>query len=217
MNAELRARVEAWIADDPDPATKAELQKLLADDAEAELADRFQGLLQFGTAGLRGLLGGGPHRMNRAVVIRATAGLCRYLLKTVPDAKERGVAIGYDGRRKSDVFARDAAEVVAGHGIKALMFDHVVPTPVLGYAVVRSHAAGGIMVTASHNPPDYNGYKVYWGNGAQIIPPHDDGIAAEIGAIESIADVARAEGSSLVTTFEPDSAGNAGGVPVPVG
>lgn len=204
MNADLRARVEAWIADDPDPDTKAELQRLLDEDAEAELADRFQGLLQFGTAGLRGLLGGGPHRMNRSVVIRATAGLARHLLETTPDAEERGICIGYDGRRKSKRFAQDAAEVVAGHGIKARVFDHVVPTPVLGYAVVQTNAAGGIMVTASHNPPDYNGYKVYWGNGAQIIPPHDEGIAAEIAAVESIADVTRAEGSELVVTFGED-------------
>ncbi len=204
VNAELKAQVEAWIADDPDPKTREELQALLNEGAEDELQDRFKGLLQFGTAGLRGLLGGGPHRMNRAVVIRATAGLCRYILETVPDAKERGICIGYDGRRMSTQFAKDAAAIVAGHGIKARVFDHVVPTPVLGYAVVRTNAAGGIMVTASHNPPDYNGYKVYWGNGAQIVPPHDTGIAAKIGAIESIADVAREDESALVETFGAD-------------
>lgn len=187
----LRQKVEAWIREDPDPATRRELEELLAAGAEAELRDRFQGLLQFGTAGLRGLLGGGPHRMNRAVVIRATAGLCTYLERTVPDAAERGVAIGFDGRRMSRQFAQDAAEVVAGFGLRAHVFDHVVPTPLLAFASLRVGAAAGIMVTASHNPPDYNGYKVYWGNGAQIIPPHDEGIAACIAALGALDDIPR--------------------------
>ncbi len=185
----LRQRVEAWIREDPDPRTRQELEDLLAAGAEADLQDRFQGLLQFGTAGLRGLLGGGPHRMNRAVVIRATAGLCTYLKRMVPNATERGVAIGFDGRRMSRQFAQDAAEVVAGFGLRAHVFDDVVPTPLLAYASLRVNAAAGIMITASHNPPAYNGYKVYWGNGAQIIPPHDEGIAAciaSLGSLESI-------------------------------
>ncbi|MEM9071983.1 MAG: phospho-sugar mutase [Myxococcota bacterium] len=193
----LRAQAEKWASEDPDPITKAEIQKLLETGDREALEDRFQGMLQFGTAGLRGLLGAGPHRMNRSVVLRATAGLAAYVLREVEGAKERGIAIGFDGRRMSREFAKDAAEVIAGFGIQPLIFEDVVPTPLLGYAVVQSNAAAGIMVTASHNPPNYNGYKVYWENGAQIIPPHDAGIAAEIAAIEAIADIPRAEGKAV--------------------
>ena len=148
---------------------------------------------EFGTAGLRGLLGAGPNRMNRKVVLRATAGLCAYLLQTTPGVAERGVCIGYDGRRLSRQFAEDAAAVVCGMGIAAHAFQHVVPTPVLAFACLDRNAAAGIMVTASHNPPDYNGYKVYWGNGAQIIPPHDEGIAAAIAKVGSTDTIARAD------------------------
>jgi len=203
IDASLRQQVEAWIREDPDPATRRELQELLDTGAEAELRDRFAGTLRFGTAGLRGLLGGGPHRMNRAVVIRATAGLCTYLLRTVPDAAERGVAVGFDGRRMSRQFARDVAEVVAGYGLRAHVFESVVPTPLLAYASLRVNAAAGVMVTASHNPPDYNGYKVYWGNGAQIIPPHDEGIAACIAALGPLREIPRVprEQSAKVLPF----------------
>jgi len=204
---DLRAVAEAWAADDPDPTTKEEAAALLAAADVDGLRDRFQAQLQFGTAGLRGLLGAGPNRMNRKVVLRATAGLCAYVLETTPDAKERGVCIGFDGRRMSREFADDATRVCAGMGLKVRTFDHVVPTPVLGYACLQTNAAAGIMVTASHNPPAYNGYKVYWGNGAQIIPPADTGIAAAIdaiGSVESIAtmelDAAREAG--LLTTFD---------------
>jgi phosphomannomutase len=186
---ELRREAEAWRVDDPDPDASAEIARLLAEGAEDELRDRFRGSLEFGTAGLRGLLGAGPNRMNRKVVIRATAGLCAHLLETTPEAAARGICIGFDGRRMSRTFADDAAMVAAGMGIRVRTFDHVVPTPVLAFACRRYKAAGGIMITASHNPPDYNGYKVYWGNGAQIIPPVDAGIAhaiAKVGDVGSI-------------------------------
>jgi phosphomannomutase len=186
---ELRETARAWASDDPDPSTREELERLLHEGASAELEDRFAGSLQFGTAGLRGLLGAGPNRMNRKVVLRATAGLCRYLLETTPDAAARGIAIGYDGRRLSREMAEDAATVVCGMGMRAYTFEHVVPTPLLAFTCLETNAAAGIVVTASHNPPDYNGYKVYWGNGAQIIPPHDEGIAAriaQVGAVDTI-------------------------------
>ncbi len=192
----LRAAVESWRADDPDPETRAELGRLLEAGAVDELRDRFVGPLAFGTAGLRGLIGGGPNRMNRKVVLRATAGLCAYVLAHVEGAADRGICIGFDGRRLSREMAADAAEVAAGMGLKVYAFDEVVPTPVLAFACLETRAAAGIMVTASHNPPDYNGYKVYWENGAQIIEPTDAGIAAaiaEVGALDSIARRSRSD------------------------
>jgi len=181
--AELARRAEAWRRADPDPGTARELERLIASREERdqeELLDRFAAALEFGTAGLRGVLGGGPNRMNRAVIRRTTAGLARYLKAKVPDVAARGVVIGRDGRRMSAEFAEDTARVLAAEGIPALVLPALAPTPLTAFATVHLGAAAAVMVTASHNPPEYNGYKVYWGNGAQIIPPHDTGIAAEI-------------------------------------
>ena len=172
-------RAREWLAEDPDAGTRAELEALIERGGD-ELARRFHGKLEFGTAGLRGVLGAGPQRMNRVVVRRAPAGLADYLLMEVADAGRRGVVIGYDGRHGSQVFAEDAARVLAGRGIRAYLSTTVLPTPVTAFAVLDRGAAAGIMVTASHNPPEYNGYKVYWKNGAQIIPPHDGGISNAI-------------------------------------
>ncbi len=191
MNPELRAAAQRWCNEDPDPETRDELRALLDAHDEAAIRDRFGSMLEFGTAGLRGVLGAGPNRMNRAMVMRATAGLCAYLRETVPDAATRGVVVGYDGRRKSAVFARDAAEVIAGSGLKAWLFDDLGPTPLTAFAVLNLGAAAGVMVTASHNPPEYNGYKVYAGHGGQIVPPEDDAIAKEIRAIGVLAEIAR--------------------------
>lgn len=181
---ELRRRAQAWRAADPDTATAEEVDRLLAEGNRGELEDRFAGALEFGTAGLRGLLGAGPNRMNRAVVRRTTAGLARYLKRMVPDVARRGVVVGRDGRRMSDEFAADTAAVLAAEGIPALFFAEPVPTPLTAFATLHLGAAAGVMVTASHNPPEYNGFKVYWGNGAQIIPPHDRGIATAIDEVE---------------------------------
>lgn len=183
---ELYPRIEAFIADDVDTTDQAELSGLLARAkagdaaADAELTDRFSGPLVFGTAGLRGLYAAGESRMNRAVVIRATAGLCDYLLATVPDAASRGLVIGRDGRRGSIELQRDAAEVALAKGLVVHLLEGTTPTPVTAFGVKHHQAAAGVMVTASHNPPAYNGYKVYFGNGAQIIPPQDEGIAQAI-------------------------------------
>jgi len=208
---ELRSRAEAWLAGDPDEATRAELASILARRDAEELIERFGQSLTFGTAGLRGLLGAGPNRMNRAVVIRTSLGVVRTLLAEVPHAAERGIVIGYDARRNSDVFARDSAGVFAAAGVKVHWFDDVVPTPLTAFAVTRLGAAGGVMVTASHNPADYNGYKVYGPNGAQIIPPRDETIAAAIAlappanaVLRSSFDEARASG--LVVTIDDDVA-----------
>jgi phosphomannomutase len=180
--AELRARAQRWIADDPDPATRAELFTLLAhpDPAATDLADRFAGALEFGTAGLRGVLGAGPNRMNRAVVARATWGLARELLESVPGAVERGVVVGCDARRMSRELSEDVAAILAGAGLRVVLFREPVPTPLVGFTVRRLHAAAGVVITASHNPPEYNGYKVYWENAAQIVPPVDARIASAI-------------------------------------
>jgi phosphomannomutase len=186
VSSELRDRVFAWVADDPELETAREALNLVAADDAAALSDRFDSRLEFGTAGLRGLLGAGPNRMNRAVVRRTTAGLCAYLLQNVPHAHARGLVIARDGRVGSDVFAQDAARVAMGMGFLVHYFEELAPTPLASYAVKDLRAAAGVMVTASHNPPEYNGYKVYWGNAAQIIPPHDIGIAEAIDAIPSV-------------------------------
>ncbi len=181
---ELVESAKLWIASDPDPTTREELSALLAeaDLASTDLADRFAGALEFGTAGLRGILGAGPNRMNRAVVARATWGLARRLLastSTAPD-RTRPVVIGGDARAMSREFSEDAASILAAVGFRVVLFGAPVPTPLVGFAVKRMHALAGIVVTASHNPRGYSGYKVFWGNGAQIVPPVDAEIAAEI-------------------------------------
>lgn len=181
---EARRRAQAWSAADPDPDTAREVAELLARGADTELLDRFGSSLSFGTAGLRGIIGAGTNRMNRAVVRRATAGLARYLKMKVPDAARRGVVVGRDARRMSREFAEDAAAVLAAEGIPAIYFAEPVPTPVTAFATTYLRAAAAVMITASHNPPEYNGYKVYWENGAQIIPPHDGAIAAAIEQVE---------------------------------
>ncbi|WP_037684014.1 phospho-sugar mutase [Streptomyces griseus] len=185
----LIARAKAWLAEDPDAETRAELAELIDSGAHAELAARFGGTLQFGTAGLRGELGAGPMRMNRSVVIRAAAGLAAFLKK---QGRTDGlVVVGYDARHKSADFARDTAAVMTGAGLRAAVLPRPLPTPVLAFAVRHLGAVAGVEVTASHNPPRDNGYKVYLGDGSQIVPPADAEIAAEIDAIGSLNDVPR--------------------------
>lgn len=186
-SAHFTAQALAWADDDPDDYTRTELLGTIdaaqAHDpaAEAELVDAFSSRLEFGTAGLRGRLGPGPNRMNRVVVMQAAAGLAQYL-------RERGggaVAIGFDARHNSDVFARDSAMVFAGAGLTPLMLPRPLPTPVLAYAVRHLGCAAGVMVTASHNPPQDNGYKVYLGEGSQIVPPADAEISTFIWSVAS--------------------------------
>ena len=174
-----RETAERWLRAEPDEDMRDELRVLL-EGPETELIDRFTGRLQFGTAGLRAAIGAGPQRMNRLVVRQAAAGLAEYVLRVVPDAVERGVIIGFDARRKSDLFAMDTARVFAARGIRARVFVDVAPTPVLAWNIVGVEAAAGVVVTASHNPPADNGYKVYLGTGAQIVPPADIDIASAI-------------------------------------
>jgi phosphomannomutase len=186
---DLAQQARAWIGDDPSAGDRAELQDLLdaarREDATgraaaASLADRFAGRLQFGTAGLRGAMGAGPNRMNRAVVRAATAGLARWLREHRPDAAQAGVVLGWDARHRSAGFAEEAAAVLTGAGIRVDLLPGQSPTPLLAFAVRHRSAGAGVMITASHNPPADNGYKLYLGDGAQIVPPVDAEIEAAI-------------------------------------
>lgn len=173
-----------WLESDyMDEATKEELRQIAGDEKEIE--ERFYTELEFGTAGLRGIIGAGCNRMNEYTVRKATQGLANYILKV--DGQDRGVAIAYDSRHMSPEFADVAALCLAANGIKAYVFESLRPTPELSYAVRKLHTIAGINITASHNPPEYNGYKVYWEDGAQITPPHDSGIMDEVKAISDYA------------------------------
>lgn len=186
---QVRELARAWLAGDPDPTTREELQGLLDADDVDELAERFAGTLEFGTAGLRGVVGAGPMRMNRAVVIRTTRGLADHILATVPDADDRPVVVGFDARTDSERFARDTVGVLLAAGLPVSWFDEPAPTPLVAFAGKELRASATIVITASHNPPEYNGYKVYADNGAQIVPPTDQRIAAAIEAVGPAAEV----------------------------
>lgn len=171
---------ESWLANPYfDEATKAELKGIAGNEKEIE--DRFYTELEFGTAGLRGVIGAGTNRMNIYTVRKATQGLANYIKKV--GGENRGVAIAYDSRRMSPEFSDEAALCLAANGIKAYVFESLRPTPELSYAVRKLNCIAGINITASHNPPEYNGYKVYWEDGAQITPPHDSGIMDEVKAV----------------------------------
>lgn len=219
----LLATARAWRDQDPDDRTRAELDALVTrvesgdDEAAADLADRFAGRLQFGTAGLRGALGAGSNRMNRVLVAQAAAGFAAFLLGR---EAEPSIVIGYDGRTNSDVFARDTAEIMAAAGVAATILPRALPTPVLAFAVRHLDVSAGVMVTASHNPPQDNGYKVYLGgvdHGSQIVSPVDGEIAAEIerAAAAPVTGIARSDdyreaGDDLVMEYVRRTAAVAG-------
>ena len=187
----LVAKAKSWQAQDPDPETRAELDALISSQDEQALADRFGSRLGFGTAGLRGELGAGPNRMNRVLVAQAAVGIARYLKANFDDPS---CVIGFDARKNSDVFAKDSAEIFAALGVRAYLYDALVATPMVAFAVRELGCSAGVMVTASHNPPADNGYKVFDHTGSQIIPPMDALIAAEIGKFaenESVNDLVR--------------------------
>ncbi|KAA1372940.1 phospho-sugar mutase [Aeromicrobium fastidiosum] len=194
MTTDLIARAHDWLSQDPDPVTRDELQTLIdANDVDA-LQDRFAERLQFGTAGLRGALGAGPNRMNRVIVAQAAAGLAAYLLEHAsgPDARP-SVVVGYDARHNSDVFARDTAEIMEGAGVHAFLLPTHLPTPVLAFAIRHLGCSAGVMVTASHNPPQDNGYKVYLEDSSQIVPPADAEISDAIDAVGRVDEMPRSD------------------------
>jgi phosphomannomutase len=202
--------VRDWIAHDPDEVTRRELTELLTkaeggdDAAQADLADRFSGPLAFGTAGLRGEMGGGEHRMNRAVVRRAAAGLMAYLREHA--GEDALLVVGYDARYNSQIFAKETAAIATAAGIRARLMPRALPTPLLAYAVQKLGADAGVMVTASHNPARDNGYKVYlggrcadqWGQGVQLVPPADSDIAACIAATPPADEIRLADGYEFI-------------------
>jgi len=190
-----------WLARDPDPRTREELQHLIDKKMHAELEDRFTQRLEFGTAGLRGKVGCGPNRMNRLVIQETATGLGHYLIEHVANAAIRGVVVGYDGRLDSKQFAIDTASVLTALGIKVYLTANVAATPIVAFGIEHFNAAAAVVVTASHNPPEYNGFKVYWENGAQIIPPHDAGIADQI-------DVASTKPIPLISLSDAEKQGN---------
>jgi phosphomannomutase len=222
IDGELHAAVAAWIADDPDPVDRAELTTLLeraesaayaeevgvagaapeADQTASQLRDRFAGRLTFGTAGLRGQIGAGPNRMNRAVVRGATSAVAGWLLASRPAGD--GVVIGCDARHRSDEFADEAARVLAGAGIRVHLLPRPCPTPLVAFAVRHLGTAAGIMVTASHNPRTDNGYKLYIGDGAQVIPPVDSEIEGRIAALGPLREIRTAPLDSPLITRHGD-------------
>lgn len=194
-NNAIRARAQDYISKEEDPAFRSETEALLASGDFKELEDRFYRDLEFGTGGLRGVIGGGYNRMNSLVVKRATQGLASYLKKALP-GKQLSAAIAFDSRRYSDVFSEAAALVLAANGIKTYLFTSLRPTPELSFAIRKLGCDTGIVVTASHNPPQYNGYKAYWGDGAQVIEPHDVGIIAEVETVSEIKSLSKADALS---------------------
>ncbi|MDR0709064.1 MAG: hypothetical protein LBF77_03230, partial [Spirochaetaceae bacterium] len=194
--SEIIVRAEDYIAREKDPHFKAEVEKLLAEGNFKELEERFYQNLEFGTGGLRGLIGGGYNRMNTLVVKSATQGLANYVIKAFPEKAAEGrlsAVIAYDNRHYSIEFAEAASLILAANGIKTYLFSSLRPTPELSYAIRKLGADTGIVITASHNPPQYNGYKAYWNDGAQVIPPHDEGIIREVNSVTEIKEITRVE------------------------
>lgn len=193
---EITKRAKQYILEEKDERFRSEVEQLLASGDEKELEDRFYQTLEFGTGGLRGVMGGGTNRMNTLEINRATQGLASYVLKAFPkEAKEGALSavLAYDSRENSDVFAEAAALIFAANGIKAYLFTGVRPTPELSFAIRVLKATTGVVVTASHNPRQYNGYKAYWNNGAQVIEPHDEAIIAEVNKVTEIKTISKEE------------------------
>ena len=184
MEQQILERAQAWLSDLYDEETRKRVQELIDNDPN-ELKESFYRNLEFGTGGLRGIMGVGTNRMNIYTVAMATQGFANYIRKMNPDEKELRVAIAYDCRINSPAFANITADVMSANGIKVFLFDCLRPTPELSFAVRELHCHAGVMVTASHNPKEYNGYKAYWNDGGQLVSPHDKNVIAEV---EKIAD-----------------------------
>ena len=193
---EILARAKKYIAEEKDQRFRKEVEELVAKEDMKELEDRFYQTLEFGTGGLRGVMGGGTNRMNTLEINLATQGLANYVLKAFPQKAKEGTlsaVVAYDSRKNSDVFAEATALILAANGIKAYLFTGLRPTPELSFAIKELGAQTGVVVTASHNPPQYNGYKAYWDNGAQVIEPHDAGIIGEVNAVKEVKSISKEE------------------------
>lgn len=197
MTQEISKAIKFYLENENDEYFKSEVEKLVAEKNEDELYDRFYRTLEFGTAGLRGIIGGGTNRMNTLVVRRATQGMANYVRKAFPEeAKTPGalrVAIAYDCRNYSAEFAKAAALIFVANGFRCYLFSELRPTPELSYTIRALHCHTGVVVTASHNPKQYNGYKAYWSDGAQITPPHDSGIISEVNTVTTVKSISEKE------------------------
>ena len=182
-------KAKKWLSPDYDEATRKEVQRMLDNDDKSELIEAFYKDLEFGTGGLRGIMGVGSNRMNIYTVGAATQGLSNYLLKNFKDMKQISVVIGHDCRNNSRLFAEISANIFSANGIKVYLFDDMRPTPEMSFAIRHLHCQSGIILTASHNPKEYNGYKAYWDDGAQVLAPHDKGIIDEVNKVTSAADI----------------------------
>ena len=194
--AEILKRAKAYIAEEKDLRFSKEVEELIAKEDYKELEDRFYQTLEFGTGGLRGIMGGGTNRMNTLEINKATQGLANYVLKAFPKEAKDGTlsaVVAYDSRLNSDVFAEATALIFAANGIKAYLFSSLRPTPELSFAIRQLGAKTGVVVTASHNPRMYNGYKAYWDNGAQVIEPHDVGIIEEVNKVTEVKTMTRVQ------------------------
>ena len=187
--SQVTAKANAWIDGNYDEETKNEVQELLHQEDKTALIDAFYRDLEFGTGGLRGIMGVGTNRMNKYTVGAATQGLSNYLLKEFADKNDIKVVIGHDCRNNSRLFAEISADIFSANGIKVFIFESLRPTPEISYAIRKLGCQSGIMITASHNPKEYNGYKAYWNDGAQVLAPHDKNIIAEVNRIESVKDI----------------------------
>lgn len=195
MNTLIKQNVDHWLNGGYDAATKAEIERLMEENPQ-EIVDAFYTNLSFGTAGMRGIIGVGTNRMNPYTVRAATQALANYINKQPKQAQTEGVFIGYDSRQYSQIFAEESAKVLAANGIKAYLCSALRPTPFVSFGCRYKHCLSAIMITASHNPPQYNGYKVYWSDGGQVLPPHDKGIIAEFNAITDISQVKKVKSLS---------------------
>lgn len=195
----VRAKAEAWLSPQYDEATRKEVQALLDNPDTTELVDAFYKDLEFGTGGLRGIMGAGSNRMNRYTVGTATQGLANYLIKEFGRDADLKVAIGYDCRHNSSEFSRMVAGIFTANGIKVYLYEALRPTPMVSYAIRELGCQSGVMLTASHNPKEYNGFKAYWSDGAQMIAPHDQNVIDEVNAIKSIAEIKFDGPSDMIT------------------
>ncbi len=193
---QILERAKKYVSEEKDERFKKEVEELISQENYTELEDRFYQTLEFGTGGLRGIMGGGTNRMNTLEINLATQGLANYVLKAFPEEAKKGTlsaVVAYDSRKNSDVFAQATALIFAANGIKAYLFTGLRPTPELSFAIRELKAQTGVVVTASHNPPQYNGYKAYWDNGAQVIEPHDTGIIDEVNAVKEVKTISKEE------------------------